>query len=226
MATQGREAKLAARAAASVSRLKLFPLPEATLLPGAALPLHVFEERYRVLVSDALASDGVIAVPRLQPGYSKQEYLGRPPLVRLAGVGVIERHEQLPDGRFLIVLRGALRVSLTGEHPPLHPYREAVATPLLDDGPAIAPGAADALAACLVRLSTQGEAARAPELLALAAMAYQPEELAAQAALALLSPDWCQLLLEEPSAARRVERVTAAVAERLLEGLDPHGQPA
>ena len=46
--------------------LPLFPL-SAVLFPGMRLPLHIFEERYRVLVTDLLAKPeprrfGVIAI--------------------------------------------------------------------------------------------------------------------------------------------------------------------
>ncbi|MBU6215773.1 MAG: LON peptidase substrate-binding domain-containing protein [Acidobacteria bacterium] len=40
----------------AVRRLPVFPLGS-VLLPGMILPLHVFEERYRVLVADVLAAD-------------------------------------------------------------------------------------------------------------------------------------------------------------------------
>src|SRR5450631_234254 len=81
-------------------RVKLFPLPEVTLFPGQGLPLHVFEPRYRSLVEDALATDSVLAVPRLVPGAGETEATGRPVLPSFMGVGVIAEHERLPDGRF------------------------------------------------------------------------------------------------------------------------------
>ena len=37
--------------------LPIFPLPNAALFPGAGLPLHVFEPRYRHMVRDALAGN-------------------------------------------------------------------------------------------------------------------------------------------------------------------------
>ena len=38
------------------SRLPLFPL-EVVLFPGTPLPLHIFEPRYRVMLTDCLAAD-------------------------------------------------------------------------------------------------------------------------------------------------------------------------
>ena len=40
----------------TAARLSIFPLPGAILFPGLQLPLHIFEPRYRALVSDALVN--------------------------------------------------------------------------------------------------------------------------------------------------------------------------
>jgi Lon protease-like protein len=42
--------------------LKVFPLPSVVLFPKTAVPLHIFEPRYRDLVADALATDSVMAM--------------------------------------------------------------------------------------------------------------------------------------------------------------------
>ena len=44
-------------ALAATVRISIFPLSGAILYPGLQLPLHIFEPRYRALVSDALARD-------------------------------------------------------------------------------------------------------------------------------------------------------------------------
>ena len=52
-----------------MGELAMFPL-QAVLLPGMALPLHVFEPRYRALMDDCLAGDrefGVALIQRIQP---------------------------------------------------------------------------------------------------------------------------------------------------------------
>ena len=49
----------------------LFPLPDAVLFPNALLPLMIFEPRYRQMVTDALAGDGLIAMPLPKPGWEE-----------------------------------------------------------------------------------------------------------------------------------------------------------
>lgn len=39
------------------ARVSVFPLAGALLFPNMHLPLHIFEPRYRSMVSDALARD-------------------------------------------------------------------------------------------------------------------------------------------------------------------------
>ena len=51
-------------------RLSIFPLTGAVLFPGLQLPLHMFEPRYRALVSDALARDRRIAM--IQPKVARE----------------------------------------------------------------------------------------------------------------------------------------------------------
>lgn len=121
------------KAKAALARLKVFPLPPVVLLPGAAVPLHIFEPRYRDLVKDALATDGILALAQVLPG---QESLlaGKPALEPMLCVGVIGPHEPLEDGRYNLVLVGLARARLKRELPAAHAYREVEAE-LVEDGP-------------------------------------------------------------------------------------------
>jgi Lon protease-like protein len=103
--------------------LKVFPLPSAVLYPGTALPLHIFEPRYRALVRDCLATDRVMALADMTPGWN-EDYEGRPALMPIACAGFVAWHEDLPDGRYNIVLQGVTRIRIIEELPPEHPYRE------------------------------------------------------------------------------------------------------
>ena len=94
--------------------IPIFPLPNAVLFPNVFLPLHIFEPRYRAMVSDALAGDRLIGMTLLQPGY-ESHYEGRPPVFRIGCAGVITHTERLADGRFNIVLRGLEKFRIVDE---------------------------------------------------------------------------------------------------------------
>lgn len=90
-------------------RISVFPLPGALLFPGLQLPLHIFEERYRALMSDALARDRLIGM--IQPrenelkGPKPAGYRG-PALFDIGCLGRIADVEAMEDGRFNVVLEG------------------------------------------------------------------------------------------------------------------------
>lgn len=93
--------------------LPLFPL-EAVLLPGTHLPLHVFEPRYRALLADALAGTRLIGLHTLDQSAPALPD-GRPALLPFGCAGEIVEHEELPDGRSNIVLRGTFRYRVNAE---------------------------------------------------------------------------------------------------------------
>jgi Lon protease-like protein len=110
--------------------LPLFPLPNVVLFPNVFLPLHIFEPRYREMVADALASDRMIGMVLLRPGWDR-DYEGRPPIYSVGCSGVLTHNERLPDGRYNIVLRGMERFRVVEEDHALG-YRRAVVEPLRD----------------------------------------------------------------------------------------------
>lgn len=112
--------------APALDALPLFPLPQAVLFPGALLPLHVFEPRYRALVRDVLQTHRALSVVLITDPEAVDEH-GHPAIASVAGVGVIIDHADLPGGRFNILLRGRARVRLE-ELPFVAPYRRARAT--------------------------------------------------------------------------------------------------
>jgi Lon protease-like protein len=103
--------------------IPIFPLEEAMLFPGVSRPLHIFEPRYRAMVADALKGDRIIGMTTLRPGY-EANYEGRPPIYAIGCAGVITDVEELPDGRFNILLRGLVKFRVTGEDES-RPYRLA-----------------------------------------------------------------------------------------------------
>src|SRR6478752_1196095 len=116
----------------ALRELPIFPLPNCVLLPGGLLPLHVFEPRYRELTRDCLAGSQLMAIARLRPGY-EASYYGRPPVYERCGVGKIICSEELPDGRFALLLRGVARVEIARELTSQRQYRLVEAHELADE---------------------------------------------------------------------------------------------
>jgi Lon protease-like protein len=111
--------------------LPIFPLPNVVLFPSVFLPLHIFEPRYREMVSDALAGDRIIGMTLLRPGW-EADYEGRPAVYPIGCAGLITFSEQHPDGRYNIVLRGMEKFRITGEEDSRR-YRLAQVEPLVEE---------------------------------------------------------------------------------------------
>jgi Lon protease-like protein len=116
-----------------LASMPIFPLPKLVLFPGALLPLHFFEPRYRALMHDCLAQGPrCMAVAQVRPGF---EPAFRPPIFDRAGVGRILEHTLNADGTYDVLLEGIARVFLD-EQPDQGPYRRATAHVLNDRLPA------------------------------------------------------------------------------------------
>jgi uncharacterized protein len=112
--------------------IPVFPLTGSPLLPGNLLPLNVFEPRYRNMVADALAGEkriGMIQplVPRQDNWVDLAEQPESPALYAVGCLGRIDEHEQQPDGRYLLLLRGLCRFRVERELPPHRGYRRVLA---------------------------------------------------------------------------------------------------
>lgn len=90
-------------------RISIFPLAGALLFPGMHLPLHIFEDRYRALINDAMARDRRIGM--IQPKTDSDES----ELFDIGCIGKIVDIEALEDGRFNIVLEGMARFRVVEE---------------------------------------------------------------------------------------------------------------
>ncbi|MFZ5891964.1 MAG: LON peptidase substrate-binding domain-containing protein [Myxococcota bacterium] len=120
--------------ALDLEEVPVFPLPHVVLLPGALLPLHVFEPRYRQMTRDTLAGRRLLAIARLKPGF-EADYHGRPPIYPTCGIGEIVRHELRKDGCYDILVAGLVRAVVREELPATHPYRLVRAKALRDQTP-------------------------------------------------------------------------------------------
>ncbi|MFN2444794.1 MAG: LON peptidase substrate-binding domain-containing protein [Vicinamibacterales bacterium] len=117
------------------STLPLFPLPSVVLFPNVFLPLHIFEPRYRQMVTDSLAGDRIIGM--VLPQTTESEGEGRPATYEVGCAGLITHVERLADGRFNIILRGFEKFRIVGEEAPSSEvlYRRALVAPLGDELP-------------------------------------------------------------------------------------------
>ena len=85
--------------------IPLFPLPNFVLFPGVRVPLHIFEPRYREMVTDVAESHGIIGMMMLK-GPWEHDYHGFLTSLRMGCAGHIEELVKLPDGRFNLILEG------------------------------------------------------------------------------------------------------------------------
>lgn len=79
------------------------------MFPGMHLPLHIFEERYRALINDAMARDRQIGM--IQPKTTDDV----PELFTVGCLGKIIDIEAMDDGRFNVVLEGVSRFRVLEE---------------------------------------------------------------------------------------------------------------
>jgi Lon protease-like protein len=205
----------------AVDALKDFPLPSAVLFPGAVLPLHIFETRYRALVRDCLDSNQVMALSQLEPGW-ESEYQGRPPMQSICCAGVVAWHAALPDGRFNIILQGVVRARIVAELSPRKPYRE-VRAQLLPDAPYTGPGD-ELLRRAVLEVSGRVHGDAGEALLQVASRATGGELADIVASALITDVDRRQQLLSELDVRSRMEAVLSDVSE-LIARMGPTGPP-
>ena len=106
----------------STEFLPLFPL-NTVLYPSMALPLHIFEERYKLMINNCLAQDKPFGVVLI---YSGTE-IGGPAIPHPVGtVARIANWEWLPDGRMNILTAGDRRFRIVDFAKPELPYLEGL----------------------------------------------------------------------------------------------------
>lgn len=192
--------------------LAMFPLGT-VLFPHMPLPLHVFEERYKALVHDTLASGREFGVVLIERGH---EVGGGDSRFSVGTVARIVAESELEGGRWALLTRGGHRIRVETWLADA-PYPQALVEPLPDD-----PGGA---VAELDRLVAAERAVRRG--LALAAelgirgVAPATVELDADpavagwqlCALAPVGPVDKQRLLEEDGAGARLEALARVASE-------------
>lgn len=181
--------------------LPIFPLPGVVLMPGALLPLHVFEPRYRELVRHVREGDGLMGIATLKSPPSDHEPAA-PPIWPEIGVGQVVAWQPMPDGRCNIVLQSVGCVLLEEELPSPHPFRLVRGRPHEVD------------------LSGLGSALAGLQIMVLQLGAISPEAAAEAQRLVQLEgtelvDSLARMLFQDDEAARRAYLAAGRVIERV-----------
>ncbi len=110
----------------------IFPLNQVVLIPGALLPLHIFEPRYRQMVQDALDGARLIGMA----SSTVRSKFGCPAVDPVLGLGRILHRQLYPDGRSDIIIEGLARMEIEEELTTDKPYRIVRASPMVEIEPA------------------------------------------------------------------------------------------
>lgn len=117
-----------------LEKLAIFPLAT-VLFPGAILPLHIFEERYKTLMRYAIDNGGVFGL-----SYRNDAFIGRETPLEVGSVGCIAKINAvvpLEEGKMNIISTGMVRYKVAAILQ-VTPYLVARVEPLADD---LEPGA-------------------------------------------------------------------------------------
>ena len=107
--------------------IPIFPLPNVVLFPSVFLPLHIFEDRYRQMLTEVLQGDRIIGIVLVR---GERDDIEEPPPVHPVGcAGLVSHAEPLPDGCSNIILRGLQRFRIVQEEHG-RSYRRAQIAPL------------------------------------------------------------------------------------------------
>ena len=198
----------------ALADLPMFPLGS-VLFPGAVMPLHVFEPRYRTLTGHCLERDSPLGVVLIERG---SEVGGGDVRFPVGTMGRIARSVALPDGRWLLAVVGERRVRVE-EWLPEEPFPRARAS-FVDDTVPPGPGAVAArdevarqareAMALLARLGEWPEGDTDPHVPA------QPEAAAWRvASFGLLGPADNQRVLEADGVSARLALLASLLAEEV-----------
>lgn len=85
-------------------------LPDCTLFPHGGLPLHIFEPRYREMLSEALNGSCFFAIARL---LGKEKSDPARCVAPVGTMGLVRASRELEDGTSNLLLHGVIRVRFT-----------------------------------------------------------------------------------------------------------------
>ena len=102
-----------------MTRIPLFPL-RSVLCPGVALPLHIFEERYRLMVARCLERGEAFGVVLIREGHEVGPLSGE--IAAIGTTAAIRQAGKYPDGRLDILTVGQQRFQLESVDTVSEPY--------------------------------------------------------------------------------------------------------
>lgn len=210
---------------ATYTDVPVFPLPDYVLFPQTLIPFHIFEDRYKQLVSDCLADQRLIVVAGLMPGW-EDDYYGSPPVYPVAGFGKVVNEERLADGRLNIFVHSLARVRIV-ETTRTEPYRVArvdvIPDRAIEREAERLPAVMERLRSCVVGLASRvDEEARV--LGRVLTSASDPGVLTNRLASVMVGdPRTRQSLLEQRSPLERASLLTSIAAERMFDSVDAVG---
>jgi Lon protease-like protein len=103
--------------------IPIFPLPNVVFFPRTLLPLHIFEPRYRKMVSEVVNGNGRIGMVLARSNWDRASALEED-VYLIGGLGRISEFQHLETGDFDIVLNGLSRFRIL-EFLAEKPYRKA-----------------------------------------------------------------------------------------------------
>ena len=192
--------------------LPMFPL-QTVLFPGVAMPLHVFEPRYRAMTRHCVDGDGRFGVVLIERG---SEVGGGDVRTSVGTCARIVEAAELPDGRWLLMVLGVERIGVQRWLPD-DPYPQAEVT-VLPEAPAGAQaaellGSVEGLLRRALALKAELGEPAPPATLELdrdpSVAAYQA------AALSPLGPLDCQRVLEQDGPDQRLALLASALTEEV-----------
>ena len=206
---------------------RLFPVPNLVVYPHVMQPLHIFEERYREMLEDAIADDRLIAMAVLAPGW-EIDYASRPELLPWACLGKVVTHHRLEDGRYNLLLAGLCRVRIMEELAPTRSFRQAKVRIVDDLEPATNPHFKELTEQLLDRFQSHMSNVKASESLSrLLADGVTLSMLTDLVAYALpLDAELKQKLLMEPCVATRAQLLLKHIPEGASDETAPAARPS
>ena len=86
--------------------IALFPLPNLVLFPGIVVPLHIFEDRYKLMVNDCIDRDEAFGLVLVRTGAEEET---EDTIHRVGVTARVSEVERLDNGRMNILCEGEAR---------------------------------------------------------------------------------------------------------------------